>query len=153
MDERLPPLRAVAWRRPHLPLRDNELTETFDAKLRKTSLEALLADCLRARAREDPLLLVLDECHWIDPLSHDLLEIVGRLSAVLPILLVTAYRPPELHRFAAAAEGAGVSPGSRINRLPNFHQIRLTGFTPAQAEELIGLKLEQFFGSPVRRPG
>lgn len=137
----------------NLPLPDNELTQTFDAKLRKTSLEALLADCLRARAREAPIMLVLDECHWIDPLSHDLLEIAGRLTARLPIMVVTAYRPPELHSFTARAEGAGESQGLRVNRLPNFHEIRLTGFTPAQAEELIGLKLEQFFGSRFDIPG
>src|SRR5205823_813122 len=33
-----------------LPLPDNELTAQFDAKLRKASLEALLVECLRARA-------------------------------------------------------------------------------------------------------
>ncbi len=152
IDERLVPRVPLLGAVLNLPLPDNELTETFDAKLRKTSLEALLADCLRARAREAPIMLVLDECHWIDPLSHDLLEIAGRLSARLPILVVTAYRPPELHRFAAAAEGAGEAGGLRVSRLPNFHEIRLTGFTPAQAEELIGLKLEQFFGSRFAVP-
>ena len=33
-----------------LPIPDNELTAQFDAKLRKTSLEGLLVECLRARA-------------------------------------------------------------------------------------------------------
>ena len=32
-----------------LPIPDNDLTARFDAKLRKTSLEGLLVDCLRAR--------------------------------------------------------------------------------------------------------
>ena len=35
-----------------LSIPDNELTRAFDAKLRKTSLEALLAECLRARAAQ-----------------------------------------------------------------------------------------------------
>ena len=34
-----------------LPIADNDLTASFDAKLRKTSLEGLLTECLRARAR------------------------------------------------------------------------------------------------------
>ena len=34
-----------------LPLPDNELTAQFDAKLRKTSLEDLLAQCLRSASR------------------------------------------------------------------------------------------------------
>src|SRR4026208_961509 len=62
----------------NLPIPDNELTASFDAKLRKESLESLLVDCLRKRARSMPLLLVLEDCHWLDPLSHDLLEVIGR---------------------------------------------------------------------------
>jgi class 3 adenylate cyclase len=143
IDDRLIPRAPLLGAVINLPLPDNELTRSFDAKLRKTSLESLLTDCLRARASDSPLLLVLDECHWIDPLSHDLLEVAGRLAARLPILIVTAYRPPELHPFTSA----GDTPGLRISRLPNFQEIRLTGFTPVQAEELIGHKLERFFGA------
>src|SRR5215207_1691422 len=44
---RLPLLGAVL----NLPIPDNELTGSFDAKLRKESLEVLLVDCLRAMAR------------------------------------------------------------------------------------------------------
>ena len=58
----------------NLSIPDNEFYRAFDAKLRKSSLEALLVDCLRARAVEQPLLLVLEDCHWLDPLSHDLIE-------------------------------------------------------------------------------
>ena len=61
-----------------LPIPDNDLTASFDAKLRKASLEELLAECLRARAARAPLVLVLEDCHWIDPLSHDLLEVLVR---------------------------------------------------------------------------
>ena len=60
---------------------DNELTSSFDAKLRKESLEALLVDCLRARARNTPLFFVLEDSHWLDALSHDLAEAIGRAVA------------------------------------------------------------------------
>lgn len=143
--QRAPLLGAVL----NIPLPDNELTRSFDAKLRKSSLESLLADCLRARAGATPLVLVLDESHWIDPLSHDLLEIAGRLAARLPVLIVTAYRPLELRQVAGTGETQGAL---RISRLPNFTEIRLTGFTPEQAEKLIALKLEQFFGSRFEVP-
>ena len=59
---------------------DNDLTRTFDPKLRKTSLEGLLAECLRSLTHDKPTLLVLEECHWLDPLSHDLLETIARHS-------------------------------------------------------------------------
>ncbi len=64
-----------------LPIPDNDLTSAFDAKLRKTSLEGLLVECLRARRVEAPIVLVLEDCHWLDPLSRDLLEALGRAVA------------------------------------------------------------------------
>ncbi len=129
---RLPLLGAVL----NLSIPDNDLTRSFDAKLRKTSLEALLVDCVWARAREMPLLLVLEECHWMDALSHDLLEAIGRAIAHLPVFIIMAYRLPEANRLQAP----------RVSRLPYFTEIRLTDFTPQEAERLIELKLRQFFG-------
>jgi adenylate cyclase len=121
---------------------DNDLTRTFDAKLRKTSLEALLVDCLRARARTTPLFFVLEDSHWLDPLSHDLAEVIGRAVADLPVLLVMVYRPPELERLQAP----------RVSQLAHFTEIRLTDFTPEEAERLITLKLEQFSGPQADVP-
>ncbi|NJN98023.1 MAG: AAA family ATPase, partial [Anaerolineales bacterium] len=118
----------------NIPIPDNELTQSFDAKLRKSSLEALLVDCLRARARKTPLLLVLENCHWLDPLSHDLLEEIGRTIADLPVLLVMALRPPDLHRLQVP----------RVSQLPHFSEIPLADFTDQEAERLITLKLHQF---------
>ena len=69
----------------NLPIPDNDVTRQFDAKLRKASLEGLLADCLRHRASGTPLLLVLEDCHWLDPLSQDLLEIIARTIVNLPV--------------------------------------------------------------------
>ncbi|MEZ4622238.1 MAG: hypothetical protein R2867_42955 [Caldilineaceae bacterium] len=65
----------------NIEIPDNTLTRSFDAKLRKTSLEALLIDCLQAMARRSPLLIVLEDCHWLDPLSQDLLEAIGNAIA------------------------------------------------------------------------
>ena len=42
----------------NLPIPDNSLTQAFDAKLRKTSLETLLDDYLRARYRDRPIVMV-----------------------------------------------------------------------------------------------
>jgi adenylate cyclase len=85
---------------------------------------------------------VLEDCHWLDPLSHDLLEVLGRAVADLPVLLTLAFRPPELERLQAP----------RLSRLPHFTGIELTEFTPQEAERLIGLKLAQFFGSQAEVP-
>jgi predicted ATPase/class 3 adenylate cyclase len=135
---RLPLLGAVL----NLSIPDNDLTRSFDARLRKESLEALLVDCLRAYAKTTPLLLVLEDSHWLDPLSHDLAEVIGRTVADLPVLLVMVYRPPEVERLQAP----------RMNALAYFTEVRLTDFTPQEAQRLITLKLEQFSGPQAAVP-
>lgn len=120
----------------NLPIPDNELTRNFDAKLRKSSLEALLLDCLRARARETPLLIVLENCHWIDPISHDLAEILGRAINDLPVLMIMAYRPLDTRYWK----------DTRVSHFPHFSEIQLHEFSLEESEQLIRLKLEKFFG-------
>lgn len=111
-----------------LPMPDNDLTRSFDTKLRKESLEALLVNCLKAQAQRAPTCLVLEDLHWLDALSHDLLEAVGRVSVNLPVLLVLAYRPPLL---------------ARVLELPHAIEIHLPDLTPPEAEQWIALKLGQ----------
>jgi len=124
----------------NLPIPDNELTRSFDAKLRKSSLESLLVECLRAKSKQTPLLLVLEDCHWLDPLSHDLLEIIARSIVDLPVLLILNYRPPDIERLQAP----------RVSQLAHFTEIRLNDFSPENAEQLITLKIDQLFGAQTK---
>ena len=126
----------------NLPIPDNDLTRSLDAKLRKASLEALLVDCLRTRARATPLLLVLEDCHWLDPLSHDLLEAIGRVVATLPVLMVIAYRPPELEHLQAP----------RVVSMTHCTVIHLSDLTADEAEQLIALKLSALGVGDVAPP-
>jgi tetratricopeptide (TPR) repeat protein len=71
---------------------DNDLTRTLDPQLRDRLLKSLLVACVRAEARRAPILFVLDDCHWIDSLSQELLELMSRSIADLPVALVLAGR-------------------------------------------------------------
>jgi class 3 adenylate cyclase/tetratricopeptide (TPR) repeat protein len=113
---------------------DSELTRGLDAELRKTALESLLAETLRGLAAE-PLVLVLEDCHWIDALSRDLLEVLARASAALPVLIVLAYRP-------AADVGGDLG----LERLPHFAEIALSELESPEAEQLIRMRLEPVLG-------
>lgn len=136
---RLPLLEAVL----NVAIPDNDLTQSFDARLRKTSLESLLVDCLRARSRSAPLLLVLDDCQWLDQLSYDLLEVVGRAIAGLPVMLMLAYRPTAMQHLQLP----------RMEQLPTFVKVELADFTADEAQQLITLKLRQFLGETSAAPG
>ena len=135
---RLPLLSAVL----RLTIPDNELTQSFDAQLRKVSLESLLVECLRARARKTAVFMVLEDCHWLDPLSFELLEAITRAIADCPILIVLAVRAPDMNRVQSAS----------FRQLSNFTEIKLHEFTPEEAEHLMALKMEQLTRAKIKIP-
>jgi class 3 adenylate cyclase/tetratricopeptide (TPR) repeat protein len=124
-----------------LPIPDNDLTASFDAKLRKTSLEGLLVECLRARSSAGPVVLALEDCHWLDPLSRDLLEVLARALAGFNALVVLAYRP-----------STDVGGGLGIEKLPHFDEIALAELDDQHAAQLIRSKLEQMLGAEAEAP-
>ena len=72
--ERFPPLDLS-------PQRKKE--RTFAALLRQ--LEGL--------ARRQPVLMIFEDLHWIDPTSRELLDLRSSRSTRLPVLLVATFRP------------------------------------------------------------
>jgi class 3 adenylate cyclase/tetratricopeptide (TPR) repeat protein len=124
-----------------VPLPDNDFTRGLGPQDRKSVLESLLEACLKMAALEAPLLIVLEDLHWIDPLSHDLLETLARVSENLPVCFVLAYRRPDLERLRTP----------RVETLTYFTKIELAYLTAADAEQLVRAKLAQLF--PERTGG
>ncbi|HEX5506247.1 MAG TPA: BREX system ATP-binding domain-containing protein, partial [Thermomicrobiales bacterium] len=86
----------------HAPLAD-EGTERPDlaggrGAASRTALFAVVRDYLAALAARRPLVLLLDDLHWGDPASLDLLRVLARGLADLPLLLLATYRSDELTR-------------------------------------------------------
>jgi predicted ATPase len=71
--------------------------------------------------------------HWIDAVSHNLLERATQEIVNLPVLFVLAYRPPELLRLQAP----------RIEALAHFTRVELAPLTDAEAAQAIRAKLAQ----------
>ncbi len=117
---------------------ENDLTRSLDPKLRKELLETLVVDCIRAGADKTPLLIVLEDRHWIDPLSADLLALVERRTDDLPVLILEIYRPPE--------DTPGVV---EVAHPPRFREIRLPEFTEDEAGLLILSKLARLYGAQI----
>ena len=129
---RLPLLGAVLG----LAMEDNELTASFDAKLRKTSLESLLLGYLSGRAQREPLVLLLEDCHWMDPLSVDLLDILAGATAGLPILIVLTYRP-----------GSFSAP-----KLAHTTLVELDRLGEGSCRQLLSARLEELYGPEASAP-
>jgi len=135
---RLPLLGAVL----NLEIPDNTLTQSLDAKLRKSSLEALLVDCLRAESRRTPLVIVLEACQWLDALSHDLLEAIGLAIADLPVFIVGTYRPQDETLMRAV----------RANTLPYYTEMQCVPLTAEEAARFVHLKVGQLLGTEAPVP-
>jgi predicted ATPase/class 3 adenylate cyclase len=127
-----------------LAIEENEFTRALEPQHRQSALHALLLDCLRTAARaatEDGagLLFVLEDLHWVDPASHDLLELIARATVDAPLLIVLAYRPPELLRLQTP----------RVEALEHFTRVELAALTADESTQVIHAKLAQLL--PARR--
>ncbi len=118
-------------------IEDNQFTRILEPKDRRNLLMTLLEDCIKSTKK--PLLFVLEDMHWTDAISIDLLEILARIASNLPICFVLVYRPPttvNLHDGLMRIEG-----------LPHFTKLILDRLTVTEAGQLIDLKLAQLFPS------
>jgi class 3 adenylate cyclase/tetratricopeptide (TPR) repeat protein len=77
----------------------------WDQRLRRAGPEQIrhqtfmaLRDFFLALARRQPLLLVLEDLHWADTLSLDLISLLMETVTLVPILLLCVYRPEREHR-------------------------------------------------------
>jgi class 3 adenylate cyclase len=59
---------------------------------KERTLAALLRQ-LQALARQQPVLMIFEDLHWIDPTSREALDLTVEKIAGLPVLLVVTYRP------------------------------------------------------------
>jgi len=71
---------------------------TVGAVTSQAALFGQVRDFLAALAAARPALLLLDDLHWADASSLDLLRFAARHLAALPLLLVVTYRSDELTR-------------------------------------------------------
>ena len=135
LQERVPLLGPVL----DLPFAETALTAGLDEKLRKESREALLVALLRARFAPHPApppagLLVLEDAHWLDPLSRDLLDALGRALTERPVLILLAYRPAE----SSGTPAIGPTSGPRFSELA-LGPLAATEIADLLAERLQGL--------------
>ena len=123
----------------NLPMPDSELTASLDPKSRDELLRSLLLECLADRAATGPLLLVLDDCHWIDPASAGLLEFLGRSVTEQPVLLLVITRPMAGDPTLLAS----------LPQLAGYTELELGELDGADAERLVALRLGQRYGAGV----
>src|SRR4051794_23637752 len=90
-----------------------------------------VCELLESIAASAPLVLVLDDVHWADPASIDLLAALLRTPPAAPVLLALAARPRQLpDRLAGALE--------RAHRAGRLTRLALGALRRDEAGELLG---------------
>lgn len=106
-----------------------QAAEERDAARRRLML-TLFREVARATFKGGlPLVLVLEDLHWLDPASEELLKAVGQAAFALPMLLLTTARP---------AEATGESPAGS---LAGATVLELGLLAPDVAGEVVGARL------------
>ncbi|MDP9238061.1 MAG: AAA family ATPase [Chloroflexota bacterium] len=91
-----------------------------------------VSEFLRSAARDQPLLLVLDDLHWADKPSLLLLQHIARSSGGDRLLILGAYRDVELDRTHPLANAL-----AELHRLPNFRRVLLRGLPVETINDLL----------------
>jgi class 3 adenylate cyclase/predicted ATPase len=89
-------------------------------------LEALLRQ-LEALARQSPVLMLIEDAHWIDPSSREFLDLTIERIPRLPILLLVTFRP-EFQPPWVGRQNVTMLTLNRLNRLELAEMVvRITG--------------------------
>jgi predicted ATPase len=90
-----PPDEDVAFLADLLSLPDSDrrpLPNLSPQRKKERTLEALIRQ-LDGLARRQPVVMVFEDAHWIDPTSRELLDLAVDRVGNLPVLLIVTFRP------------------------------------------------------------
>ncbi|HGJ65741.1 TPA: zinc-ribbon domain-containing protein, partial [bacterium] len=95
-----------------------------------------LRDIFTTLARQKPLLLILEDLHWSDDLSLDLISLLMDELANTPLMLLCVYRPEKEHRVWQLSDQA------RRKCMDRYTEITLKPLSSGESRELIESLLE-----------
>ena len=97
-----------------------------------------LRDFFMVLAQQQPLLLILEDLHWADDLSLDLISLLIDELASIPMMLLCVYRPEKQHSVVKLSDQA------QQKCLERYTEIRLQQLSKQKSRELVEtlLKIE-----------
>jgi len=130
-----------------LPLLGNLLSIKFgdelDDRLKSATPEQVryqtlmrLRDMFETLAKEHPLLLILEDLHWADDLSLDLISLLMDELANTPLMLLCVYRPEKEHRAWQLSDQAWRKCVDR------YTELRLNPLSTTESRQLVESLLE-----------
>jgi class 3 adenylate cyclase/tetratricopeptide (TPR) repeat protein len=129
------------------PVDDDHFARLTPELIRQRTVEALTALVL-AVARQQPLVVILEDVHWIDKASEEVLTALVEAMVTVPVLLVLVYRPEYLHAWAdrtyhaqiALTRLPGASSAAMVRAIltkPYAARVPLERLTPEQSQAMV----------------
>jgi class 3 adenylate cyclase/predicted ATPase len=121
----------------------------LSAQRKKERTLAALLRQLQVLARRQPVLMIFEDLHWIDPTSHEVLDLTVERIAALPVLLVLTYRPEFQPPWVGGSQVTVIA----LNRLGRNEAAilvhRLAGNLGALPPDVVDEILERTDGVPL----
>jgi class 3 adenylate cyclase/predicted ATPase len=114
---------------------------------KERTLEALIRQ-LEGLARHQPALMVLEDAHWIDPTSRELLDLTIERVRGLPVLLIVTFRPEFQPVWTGQPQVATLAL-NRLDRRDRRALVAQIAGGKALPEEVVGQIVERTDGVPL----
>ncbi|EJC72379.1 transcriptional regulator, luxR family [Rhizobium leguminosarum bv. trifolii WSM2012] len=125
--------RELAWLLPEF----GETSERFDAGIARARLFEALRKLFEELAREMPLVVVVEDIHWADQATCDLLRFLTTRLKKTRLMLIITYRPEEIsgsNALRTTIADFSLSEGAEVLKLPRLKRAEVA----AQLEGLLG---------------
>lgn len=136
-----------------IEIEGGEAFEQLPAEVRQARLFNLVRQCFQNSARSKPLLIALEDIHWADQASLDLIDVLGDYLQELPIFVVVTFRPMEsvplelLNRPVCTPIVLGDLPPAKAREM--VHNLLGVTELPPNVERHLGLRDRDGLSSPV----
>ncbi|MCP4359923.1 MAG: tetratricopeptide repeat protein [Chloroflexi bacterium] len=136
-----------------LPIPDNPTTAALESNIRQQSLFSLLLEMVRVWAEVRPLLIILENGHWLDEASLAFIKALGQQGiGSAPVLLLLIHRPELLGSKPLLPELAELSVYSelQLTEMPDdeIGQLALQQLDGRAASLLLGVVQHLARGNP-----
>src|SRR5687767_8055295 len=130
----LGPLRAILA--PIFPQLEGSATPGADPAERERPFD-LIFRVLERFAAEEPMLLILEDVHWADQTSLELLHHLAHRTPSIPMLIIASYRSDELHAAHPLRKLLGAMARDRVGE-----EMRLPPLTRDETGEMLACMLD-----------
>jgi class 3 adenylate cyclase/tetratricopeptide (TPR) repeat protein len=118
---------------------------TTGAKRRRMMLNALIIDFFLMLARSDPVLIVFEDLHWMDPTTSEFLDMLLEQIRGHSILLICTFRP----EFSPRWQDAELVVLDRLTKTETVEFIHTFTSTTPLTDDLVSKLMERSDGNPL----